>query len=279
MSRIPINEEIYNLGSHLKRGMESVIIDHNRMRVPFGSGTNGPNSSNSSNSKMPKRQSWMTVPSNQGVCSRPIADDPLPEINGLYDVVMEIPKQSRAIQQIQQIQQIQPISEPTGIEVSGWLLAVGYATFGLSLGLCNLLTPQHTSKVCTGMSPIPLLCLLLQALVCMDSDKREIWFIGPGCLIISASILPAACIIWSLYLAVPLMLMLSLSVFYCMRHRAVLPCVCLAGVCLSLLLALPAPIQILEPRWGMTVGIFFLCILCFLAGLGAPRVGIQIKTL
>jgi hypothetical protein len=242
------------------------------MRVPFGSGTNGPNSSNS---KMPKRQSWMTVPSNQGVCSHPITDE-MPEANGLYDVVMEIPKQSRAIQPIQQIQ---PISEPTGIEVSGWLLAVGYAIFGLSLGLSNLLTPQHTSKVCTGMSPIPLFCLLLQALVCMDIDKREIRFIGPGCLIISASIIPAACIIWSLYLAVPLMLMLSLSVFYCMLYRAVLPCVCLAGVCLSLLLALPVPIQILEPRWGMTVGIFFLCILCFLAGLGVPRVGIQIKTL
>ena len=217
----------------------------------------------------------MTVPSNQGIGSlnHPITDESRPETNGLYDVVMEIPKQSRAIP-------VQP--ELIGIEVSGWLLAVGYAVFGLSLGLCNLLTPQHTNKVCTGMSPIPFLCLLLQAFMrieSIDSDKREILLIGPGCLIISASILPAACIIWSLYLAIPLVLVLSLSVFYCMRHRAVLPCVCLAGVCLSLLLALPAPIQILEPRWGMTVGMFFLCILCFLAGLGAPRVDIQIKTL
>lgn len=284
MSRLPINEEIYNLGSQLKRGMDSLTIidrlDPNKMRIPFGGGCNG--------AAKIKRQSWMTVPSNSGNpnpnnsnnSNNPIPDgaESWPE-TGLYDVVMEIPKQSRAA--------LTPVTpEPTGRgchwEVHGWLLAVGYAVFGLSLALCNLLAPQHTSKVCTGVSPIPFLCLLLQALTCMDydkSDKIKIWALGPGGLILSASALPSACILWSLYMAIPLVFVLSLSVFYCMRHRDVLACVCLSGVCLSLLLALPAPIQILEPRWGMTVGMFFACILCFLAGLGSGGVGFQIKLL
>jgi hypothetical protein len=98
-------------------------------------------------------------------------------------------------------------------------------------------------------------------------------------LVPSAFTLPSACVFWTLHLAIPLVFVLTFSVFQCIRHRDVLSWVCLAGVCLALLLALPVPVTILEPRWGMTVATFFAGVLCFLAGLGGGRVGFQIKLL
>ena len=270
MSRNPINEEIYNLGSQLRKGMDSLTIsDPGRLRVPFGS------------NKTPKKQSWMTVSSNTlntGLSAQSQLQN-LQCTEGMCDVVMDIPKR--------QIPPPEPVTE-CYCEAPGWLLAVGYSISGLGLALCNLLAPQHASKVCSAVSPIPLLCLLLQALTCMDlghacSNKEQkggLWMLGPGGLVLSACALPSACIFWTLQLAIPLVFVLSLAAFKCMHHRDVLAWVCISGACLGLVLALPVPVlQILEPRWGMTVAVFFSCILCFLAGLGSGGVGFQIKLL
>lgn len=243
MSRNPINEEMLVLGTHLRKGMDSLtILEPGKLRVPFGGGN-----------KTPRKQSWMNV-----------GQDPQAVVS-TAETVVEVPKPPRP--------QDPPLEHC--IEVPGWVLAAGYALFSLGLGLCNLLAPQHTSRVCTASSPLPLLCLLLQSAACLD--KRYDQVLGSIGLILSACALPSACFFWSLYLSIPLVLVLAASVLCCMRHRDVSAWICVCGVCLALLFALPVPIQLLDPKWGMTVSIFFACALCFLAGLGVGRVGILIK--
>ena len=275
MSRNPINEEIYHLGSQLRKGMDSLTIaDPGRLKVPFGN-----------SGKPPKKQSWMTVNAPASECeARPVhalqclhTGHPLSD---MHDVVMDMPKR-----QAPAVNSAEPRPESYW-EVPGWMLALGYSIFGLGLALCNLLSPQHAGRVCSVLSPIPLLCLILQALTCVDlghipghNKQGGLWILGPIGLVLSACTLPSACVCWTLHLAVPLVLVLAVSVFHCNLHRDVLAWVCFAGVCLALLLALPGPVTVLEPRWGMTVAMFFAGVLCFLAGLGSGGVGFQTKLL
>lgn len=248
MSRNPINEEIFTIGTHLRKGMDSLtILEPGKLRVPFGGG-----------GKTPRKQSWMNVEQDFQCADCP------------SEAAIEVPKLPRP-----------PEPTPTDrcLEVPGWVLASGYAFFGLGLGLCNLLTPQHASRVCTASSPVPLLCLLFQSLACLEHRQRYELVLGSAGLILSACALPSACVFWSLHLSIPLVLVLVASVFCCMRRRDIVAWICLCGACLALLFALPVPMQLLDPKWGMTVSIFFACALCFLAGLGMGRVGFLIKFL
>ena len=243
MSRNSINEEMFVIGTHLRKGMENLtILEPGKLRVPFGGGN-----------RTPRKQSWMNV-----VQEAPTVD--------ASETVVEVSKQSKP----------QELATEHCFEVHGWVLAAGYALFSLGLGLCNLLMPQHTSRVCTVTSPMPLLCLLLQSVVCLA--RRYDHVMGSIGLILSACAIPSACLFWSLYLSIPLVLVLVVSVLCCMRQRDVSAWVCVCGACLALLFALPVPMQLLDPKWGMTVSIFFACVLCFLAGMGAGRVGFAIKT-
>jgi hypothetical protein len=152
MSRNPINEEIYHIGGQFRKGMDSLTIDPGRLRVPFG------------NSKPPKKQSWMTVSATAE--TEHCETRPLQAFTGsvdMHEVVMDIPKRPA----------VNPDPRPENTwEVPGWFLALGYSIFGLCLGLCNLLSPQHAGRVCTALSPIPLLCLILQAFTCMDNTHQ-----------------------------------------------------------------------------------------------------------
>ena len=280
MSRQPINEEICNIGSQLRKGMDSLtIVDPGRLRVPFGGGN-----------KTPRKQSWMTVTNTGSSAMEPSIEDSSVK-SSTSDVVIDIsslnsrqPCMKLSLETV-----IQPILGPImpgrqmlehHWEIKGWVLSLGYSVFGLGLALCNLLTSASTSRVCVVMSPIPMACLLLQTLFCMDYGIRqgnyarlEIW-----CLIISALLLPTACVLWNLYISIPLTLFLSLSIFSCVRQRNILVWVCISGVCLSLIVALPTPtIQLFEPKWGMTVALFFLGILCFLAGMSQGGIEFKIK--
>lgn len=242
MSRNSINEEMFVIGTHLRKGMESLtILEPGKLRVPFGGGN-----------KTSRKQSWMNV----------VQDTQTVDVS---ETVIEVPKLPKP----------QESSTEHCIEVHGWALAAGYALFSLGLGLCNLLAPQHTSRVCTASSPIPLLCLLLQSVVCLD--RRYDRVLGSIGLVLSACAIPSACLFWSLYLSIPLVMVLVASVLCCMRQRDLYSWVCVCGACLALLFALPVPIQLLDPKWGMTVSVFFACALCFLAGMGVGRVGFMIK--
>lgn len=280
MSRQPINEEICNLGSQLRKGMDSLtIVDPGRLRVPFGSGN-----------RTPRKQSWMTVTNNGSSATEPLdktSTDDKSNKSNTPDVVIDIsslnsrqPCMKLSLEPI-----IQPIVSGRQMlehhwEIRGWVLSLGYSVFGLALALCNLLTSASTSRVCTVMSPIPMACLLLQTLFCMDYGIRQGCYasLEVGCLIISALLLPTACVFWSLYISIPLTLLLSLSIFSCVRQRNILVWACMTGVCLSLIVALPTPIlQLLDPKWGMTVALFFLGVSCFLAGMSQSGIEFKIK--
>jgi hypothetical protein len=264
MSRKPINEEIYSLGSHLRKGMDSlVVLEPGRLKVPFGGGGN----------RTQRKQSWMTVTC---VPEQPEGGSVEPVGLAFHEVVLDVPKQ-KPEPSIARNSEIE-------LEVPGWSLAVGYSIFGLCLALCNLFAPQLTGRVCTSVSPIPCLCLLLQFLACQDHIccelGRGVCLVSGAGLVLSALLLPSICAFWSPGLAIPFVLVLSASVFNCLRRRDVLSWICLAGVCLALLFAAPLPFpRVLDPVWGVTVAVFFACVLCFLAGLGVGRVGLRVKSI
>jgi hypothetical protein len=200
---------------------------------------------------------------------------------GMQEVVMDIARQPTLKLSMEPLVPNRQVFENhSSWEVKGWTLSVGYSLFGLALALCNLLSTASASLVCTVMSPIPMACLLLQALFCADSGLRqgstsglEVW-----CLVVSALLLPTACASWNLYVSMPLTLILSLSIVSCVRQKNVLIWVCMSGVCLSLVVAIPYTVMhILEPRWGMTVALFFLGVLCFLAGVSCGGMEFKIK--
>jgi hypothetical protein len=271
MSRHTINEELYNLGNQLKRGMDSItIVDPGRLRVPFGGG-----------SKTPRKQSWMTVSAQSGM--EPYRD--VEEDSCMQEVVMDLARQPNIKLSLEPMMThaLTPINRQAlehHLEVKGWTLSLGYSLFGLALALCNLLSTVSASMVCTVMSPIPMACLLLHALFSMESGVRHVgsYNLEVWCLLISALLIPTACVSWSLYVSMPLTLILSLSIVCSMRQRNVLVWVCMSGVCLSLVVAVPtSAMNILEPRWGMTVALFFMGLLCFLAGMGYGAMEFKIK--
>ena len=255
MSRNPINGE--SLGSHLRKGMENMttltIVDPGKLRVPFG-GVGG--------SRTPRKPSWMTtVVSDSSLCQT--------EANGPCETLDMPTPPPHTVKQ--------PRTETEGAwEVHGWALSSGYSLFGLSLALCNILAQHHASRVCTAMSPVPSLCLLLQSLSVVKCSRHAA--LGSVGLLLAACVLPSACVFWSLYLAIPLILVSAFSAFCCVRNMDAVAWICLCGACLASLLALPAPMQLLEPRWGATVAIFCACVLCFIAGLGVGRVSFIIKS-
>ena len=270
MSRQTINEEIRIFGSQLRKGMDNLtIVDPGRLRVPFGGV-----------GKAPKKQSWMTVSNSSGI------PDPYNTYIGeehdgadMQDVVMDIVKQPNLKISLDHTNPMRQGWEQHW-EIKGWTLSLGYSLFGLVMALCNLFSSSSASRVCTAMSPIPMLCLLFQALFCMDPSNRQV---SSTCLeacglVLSALILPSACVFWNLYISMPLVLFLSLVIVSCIRQKTVLVWVCISGVCLSLAVAAPSPaMQILEPRWGMTVAFFSLGILCFQAGMNYGGIEFKIK--
>lgn len=186
-------------------------------------------------------------------------------------------------------------------EVQGWMLAVGYAFFGVDLALCNLLAVQQAGMVCATLSPVPVICLLLQSITAMNlttmnptamnltamnptaiNRRHAMGLLGSFGLALSAASLPAMCVYWVywshwVYCFTPFLLVLSASTFSCVRRRDAMHWICLSGVWLTLLFTLPLPVQVLEPRWGLTVAVFFACCLCCLAGLGSGRLSFLIK--
>ena len=205
------------------------ISDPSRLKIPFGS-----------KGKFSGRQaSW------------PVIQDPeQPPHNTHIEAVIDIP----AVQE-----------EPPHTRVRGWWLPLGYIIFGMSLALCNLLTVPHCQLVCSFLSPLPLICLLGQAM-----SVQTPWHSLPVTL--CAFLIPLECSLWNLYCILPFSLCLACAVTLASPRRGVVTWILLAGVILSLCLALPIPTLNISPRWGVTISLFFLCLLCAVTSLQAIKV-------
>ena len=71
---------------------------------------------------------------------------------------------------------------------------------------------------------------------------------------------------------VPFALCLALALAYTSPKRNFMVWTLSLGVILSLCLALPVPALSLPPRYGVTVSLFFLCLLCAVTSLPTVKV-------
>lgn len=230
MSRNPMHGE--SLDSHLKlglkfgfkKGVENManlaIVDPGKLRVPMGGGGGG----------TPRKPSWMTTVDGKFDGRSGIFDPHAPycpdELGAGMETVceaMEMPNLRHAAV-VKQPRAAEGRPETAFLfagrawEIHGWALASGYSLFGLCLALCNLLAPQHASKVCTAVSPVPSLCLLLQSLTVVEASSSpesssldRCATLGSVGLLLAACALPSACVFWSPYLAIPLILVSALD--------------------------------------------------------------------
>jgi len=248
MSRPPSRENIAafcseNL-SHLADISNMTISDPNRLKIPFGS-----------KGKLSGRQqvSWPVVGPPEEDKKAPIlkSGQTLQKQSSQTEVVLEISN---------------PSEQQT--EVSGWCIPVGYAVFGMALALCNLLTLTWSRLVCSALSPLPMACLIGQAL---SFDSRYAIFV-----VLCAWLIPLECAVWNPYAVIPFCIVLACAIVLAVQRRGPLVWMSFVGLTLSLGLALPIPALGLDPRWGVTLLIFFLCLLCTVTSL-APRMTYKIK--
>lgn len=312
MSRQPTDEEIFNLGNQFMKGVDNLTaVDTSRLRMPFSGVCKTPRKQSWMTVSVPvEMESYQDDSSESVSCAHTKSGHSLncnPNFSresSMQDVVVDICRKSNiklsleplmhqnssqterqlALLKIQEKQSScldytrnnssgrQLLDQRHGCKIKGWMLSVGYSIFGLVLALCNLLSSAYTNRVCTAMSPIPMVCLLLQALFCMDNGvgQKNTFFHEAWCLIITATLLPTACVLWNLYVSIPLILFLSFSVVSCLRQRGLLVWGCVLGVCLSLIVATPiSAVNSIEPKWSMTVAMFFLGVLCFLLSISS----------
>jgi len=151
----------------------------------------------------------------------------------------------------------------------GWIIALGYILFGVLMALTNLLTLQYP-LVCSLACPLPMLCLYAQGFIA-GLDGRPHLGVALAC---SALPLPFMCSQWSLPFGAALILALACLQAVASRHIAGVACLVLslASLCLALL-----PIQEIEPKWGITLSVFFLLAECVLSSLIGRRVVFRIK--
>jgi hypothetical protein len=213
------------------------ISDPSRLRIPFPS-RNCPS----------KPQQWPTV--------APLPEEPKCE-DVMLDISSVIAKPKPEPKKRQDVSCMQ-------VEIQPWSLSLAYAIFGLSLALCNLLGLQQSSgRVCCGvLSPLPVLCLLLQAATAPNTPTAS-------ALLLCMLLLPGVCALWSLPVAAALIVMLALSMLAYCRQRGVLAYVCSIGAMLSLSQTVLAQ----DPQWGVCVSVFFLGVLCVAS---CERTGVKV---
>ena len=221
MSRQPINAAWESLS-----GMEGITIsDPSRLRINFG-GSKGANNN---------RVVWPTVEPLQVTKECKESEEVVLDVSSVIGRKTEVPACKRPGLQL---------------ELPSWVLALGYALFGIALAVGNAVPLQVSGRVCAAACPLPLVCLLLQAATSP---------LFPGLVLLAcALLLPAVCALESLPIAVggAGLLLLSIGALTRCQRRGVLVYVSFAGAVLSLGLPL------LEARMGLSTASFFLCVLC-----------------
>lgn len=239
MSRSPINGDVI---SFCGKGMENLTsIDAGRLRIHIGS---KPRMS-------AKPSAWPAV-----------EEPPAPPPTASKEIVLEI---------------TQSLSPPTRQEsapegLHGWIIALGYVLFGVIMALSNLLTLPRAGWVCSAVCPLPMLCLWAQGFVVAGLERRRP-LLGIA-LAVCAWPLPLMCSQWSLVWAAPLMLALAGLQALVSRHLGGLACLLLTGGSLCLALV---PVSGLDPKWGVTLAVFFLVGGSVLASLCGGRVMFRVK--
>lgn len=206
--------------------METINIpDPSRLRVPFpGRGQRNAAPCNAPNPSLPE----------ESRCEELVLD--------ISSVVSKTPRPD-------------PRKKDSTIQIEGWTLSLAYVVFSLSMALYNLFTlhayGRTAAMICTGLSPVPVLCLILQAATANSVP------VGMA-LLICALILPSVCAIWILPISVVYIIALAFCMLAYSRQRGVVAYVSCTGTVLSLAQTAVAS----DPQWGVSVSLFFLTLLC-----------------
>jgi hypothetical protein len=256
MSRAPNRENIAafcneNL-SHLADNLTTLTIaDPSRLKIPFGS-----------KGKLSGRQqvAWPVI--------SPLIspEDCQPPLKCAAPLQPKSAKQSPAPEIVLEIS---TPKEPSSLCMLGWLIPAGYALFGMALALCNLLTLSSSRMVCSALCPLPMACLALQALS-FDSWCSLL-------AILCASLIPLECAAWNQYAVIPYCIVLAITVTFAAQRRGVVVWVSFTGLFLTLGLALPIPALGLDPRWGVTLSLFFMCLLFTVTSFSVTKVTYKLK--
>jgi len=159
-------------------------------------------------------------------------------------------------------------SEPrTVFAVPGFVVPLGYAVFAMGLGLTNSVGQSAGSMVCVALSPLLIASLTVHALAVQS-------WVGGG-LLLCAWLGPSVCAAWTLLLAVPYLVVLGVLV--AVGSHRLLTSLCLVGLLLSMLMATQTRWVGLDPRWGVTLGGFFLALECVGASVGGGRIVYRIR--
>ena len=209
--------------------MDSIsILDPSRLRIPIpgrGGEKRGTNSS------------WPVVPAltEEVVCDEVRLDIPVIG-KGKLDL-----KKDNAIK-----------AEGASLQLDTLALGLAYAIFGVSLALCNLLEVQSSGRTCcAALSPLPVLCLALQAATAPSRADAV-------ALLVCALCLPCTCLLGNLPLTAAFIICMALALLVYTRRKGLLAYVCCVGAVLSLGQTAVA----MEPMWGISISLFFLGLLC-----------------
>ena len=148
-------------------------------------------------------------------------------------------------------------------------MPLGYALFGVALALCNLLTLSSSRLVCSALCPIPMACLVLQAL---SFDSRL-----AVSAVLCTLLIPLECAVWNQYAVIPYCVVLALTVTLATPKKGVVVWASFTGLVLTLGLALPIQALGLDPKWGVTLALFFMCLLCVVTSLSVTRIAYKLK--
>ena len=221
------------------------ISDPNRLKIPFGG-----------KGKFSGRQaSWPVISDQESNNNSTVIQTPSVNLVN-QDVVLEISKPNI----------------PIHTKIRGFFIPIGYICFGICLAFCNLMAIQSCQLVCSLLCPFPMTCLMAHAI---SGCKFQHTLLIMAC----AFFVPLECALWNVNSTVPFILILAASVTWAAHKKGATIWILMVCVILSLCLVIPIPNLNLDPKWGITVSLFFLCILCAFTSLSSLKVTYTVECL
>jgi len=171
----------------------------------------------------------------------------LSNLSKLSNERLNLPKSLEVL--VESFQETQDPPAKSHTTLDAWVFVLTYAIFGIALALCNLFNVSGR-LCCVGLSPLPMLCLLLHA---ASSASLPI---SLGLLLCALS-LPTVCALWALPVAAAYITAAACSLLA--FNHGPFQVACCVGAKMSMLLTVVA-----DPRWGVSLAVFFLLLACML---------------
>ena len=137
-----------------------------------------------------------------------------------------------------------------------YLFSSGYTLFGLVMALASLLTLPYGERICSACCPMPILSLVCQGLSLGGQRGTLLALLGWP--------VPLLCTLWSIPIYSIYAVLLAGVQAWGIGYQSLPLLVLLAG---SLLACLAGPAYGLDAKWGCSVSLFLLLVLCIVSSL------------